>query len=76
MDQDEFDRMAQENSRRRARGEIGDHDRGGGQNDDDNLIVMIFVAILVAGAVMFAAGWLDAQFGWGLQQAIKDFLNL
>lgn len=49
---------------------------GGGQDTESELIVIGFIALLVFGAILGAAAWLDQEFHWHLVAWIKDHLGI
>lgn len=60
----DFDRRMEDSRRRR-----GDDD------DDDSPLLMIVYIVLGFAAAVGVAGWLDAQFGWGLVDWLMGMLK-
>lgn len=84
MDEDDPDywedrRRAKEDMREAMREERR-YDRGG-DDDEDVLefflirgIILAFIVFAIVSVMYFAAGWLDAQFGWGLVEWMNSWL--
>lgn len=70
MDDHEFERQMEEYSRRR-RGSGSDL----GPDDGSDILTVLFVAVLVVGAIAAGLGWVDNQFGWGLREWFTGLLT-
>lgn len=56
--------------------QMDDIDRRRGSGGDDSDLLAIAVGVVVAGAAALAgAGWLDAQFGWGLRAWLEGLIS-
>lgn len=49
-----------------------------GGNDDDLADTLVWIVVAIAGGaavILFALGWVDQQFGWGLKDAFVAWIS-